>query len=380
MRIGIVTLWQSADNYGQLLQCWALQYYLRSKGHDVFLIKYDMQNNIPFKYKIFKCLKIILVLPLFIKKKYFFNKNVRELADKNKNRRFDDFRSRFISQSERTYKSLKDLQQKPPKAEAYIVGSDQVWAQLLNNKDNEVYFLNFGEPHVKRISYAASFAMSNYPAFLLQKLKKNLERFDSISVREKDGIDICNSVGKISSIVLDPTLLLQDFSYRAIASSRKHSGKYIYIYSINIKNPDELNFSKISHYARLNNYHIVVTPATGYIPGLEIYDDVEYDYASIPEWLSNLDNSQFVVTTSFHGVVFSLILHKKFMYVPLKGEYSSGNNRVLSLLTMLDLSNLCFESETDFERILSFEMNWHKIDLCLHEMKSISIEFINQNL
>ena len=46
MKIGIVTFWQSDDNYGQLLQCWALQQYLRNLGHDPFLIRYVYKPSI----------------------------------------------------------------------------------------------------------------------------------------------------------------------------------------------------------------------------------------------------------------------------------------------------------------------------------------------
>lgn len=43
MRIGIMTFWESYDNYGQLLQCWALQQYLKSKGHSPYLIRYHRE-------------------------------------------------------------------------------------------------------------------------------------------------------------------------------------------------------------------------------------------------------------------------------------------------------------------------------------------------
>ena len=45
MRIGIVTFWQSGDNYGQQLQCWALQRYLKGIGHEPFLIRYLYKNH-----------------------------------------------------------------------------------------------------------------------------------------------------------------------------------------------------------------------------------------------------------------------------------------------------------------------------------------------
>jgi hypothetical protein len=39
MKIGILTFWNTPDNYGQMLQCFALQTYLREQGHDTFLVR-----------------------------------------------------------------------------------------------------------------------------------------------------------------------------------------------------------------------------------------------------------------------------------------------------------------------------------------------------
>ena len=46
MKIGIITFWQSNDNYGQALQCFALQKQLISMGHTPFLIKYTPSHKV----------------------------------------------------------------------------------------------------------------------------------------------------------------------------------------------------------------------------------------------------------------------------------------------------------------------------------------------
>ena len=252
MKIGIITYWQSNDNYGQQLQCWALQQYLKSQGHEPYLIRYDFNNRkLPVnKWK--RVVKALLVYPALravwrkIERKFCKGKTI-VLSIKNKERHFDKFRDDRFDKSKVVYHSLAELQANPPQADAYITGSDQVWSQLLNIKENEVFFLNFGDTHTKRISYAASFAMDEYPSELNVILKENLSRFDAISVRENAGVYICKNVGIEAMMVLDPTLLLDSENYRKIEASQR-IGEYIYIYSLNVRTADEMYFDEVAKF------------------------------------------------------------------------------------------------------------------------------------
>ena len=76
---------------------------------------------------------------------------------------FDEFKKNNIVVSDFEYNNLCSLKNNPPCADLYITGSDQVWSQLLSLKENEVFYLNFGDKRTKRISYAASFGMDSYP-------------------------------------------------------------------------------------------------------------------------------------------------------------------------------------------------------------------------
>ena len=161
MKIGIMTFWWSNDNYGQLLQCYALQKYLRDKGHDVFSIKYNYTKDIkrnPLFFRLLKaCNPILLFKYLLSKKRCAKILNEQNIYD----RYFDDFREKYIHFSDFNYVSYEDLKQNPPDADVYIVGSDQVW-NYWNMKlwryinPLHVYFLDFGSEKIKRISYAAS--------------------------------------------------------------------------------------------------------------------------------------------------------------------------------------------------------------------------------
>ena len=83
MKIGIITFWQSQDNYGQILQCWALQHFLMSIGHDAYLIRYTHTNPKPLlKEQLKKILKVYPVLKKILnlvkKKKKFQNKKEKK--------------------------------------------------------------------------------------------------------------------------------------------------------------------------------------------------------------------------------------------------------------------------------------------------------------
>lgn len=384
MRIGIITYWQSYDNYGQLLQCFALQKYLTNLGHDVFLIRYDFANRKLPGNKWKRLVKIALVYPMV--KRIFLHKlhqaracQLAELNEKNRLRKFDDFRKGFIISSDLVYHSLEELQSNPPEADAYITGSDQVWSQLLSIRENEVFYLNFGKATVQRLSYAASFSMDEYPQPLWGKLHDNLQRLNAISVREQVGVDICKNVGINASLVVDPTLLLESSIYRKL-SVKKHFEKYVYVYSLNIASSDEINYPEILRFAHKNGAKVIVTPASGCLPGLELFENAEYDYATIPNWIANIDNSVLTVTTSFHGIVFCLLLHTPFVYVPLKGNLSKMNNRATNLLGRVGLESRILKDSMSFVEISQTDVNWEQVDEKLHSIRQNSYEFINSNI
>lgn len=241
MKIGIITFWQSDDNYGQVLQCWALQQQLKRMGHDPFLIRYSPLKQIVL-HKWRKFWKIILIYPIFRKLKRLQEaRNASAIAQKNVQRKFNEFRKRQIVVSDRAYHGLTDIQENPPTADCYICGSDQVWSMLLDNRENQAFYLNFGKKDIKRIAYAASFGRDAYPMELNDQLHDILVKFDAISVREKTGIDICKKVDMQAIDVLDPTLLLSIKEYVQIIEKPSIDEKYFYTYSLNVASESKVS-------------------------------------------------------------------------------------------------------------------------------------------
>lgn len=371
MKVGIVTFWTSNDNYGQLLQCWALQEYLKSKGHSPYLINYDPNRRYFIGLKgILK--KIVFKLRVFLA--------CSRSHKTNSSRGFDLFRKEFLIISPKKYRLLKELQENPPVADVYIVGSDQVWAFLLDDSENETFFLNFGENCVRRISYAASFSMETYPKHIQERLRKNLSRFNAISVREETGVKICNNVGAEAKHVLDPTLLLDTSSYKKITSKDHETEPFVFLYYLNVSCKEDLFWEDISNYLEQKGLHCIATASSGYIPAVQFIDNVTYRTPTIPQWINYIYRAEFLVTTSFHGVVFSLIMHTRPIYIPLKGVYSRGNARAVELLTILGLESLILNDSSCLQNCFNTELDWDLIDTKISQMKASSLSFLTDNL
>lgn len=353
LKIGILTFWWSNDNYGQLLQCYALQKYLRDNGHDAFLIRYNSQNDyvktslLSRFYKAFNLVKLCRFLG------YKINQKKADLEQKLHDRHFDDFRSRYIVQSEKVYSSYNELKENPPDADVYIVGSDQVWNFSFYNNVKKcrnlihAYFLDFGKPETKRISYAASWGKTDISKNKIDEIFPLIKRFDYVSVREKSGLDLCRKCGyKSAEFRCDPTLLLDADSYRKLYKdniSVKTGEKYVFVYRLS--NPCDFDMTCVYDFAKKKGLEVV------YVTGNNLYDKYKKTFASIEDWLYLVDNAEYVITNSFHCCVFSLLFKKKFAVVPLTGAGAEMNSRIDTLFQIFNISPRWLKNMNDFSAL-----------------------------
>ena len=294
MKIGVVTFWDGNENYGMLLQCWAFQRFLKLEGHEPFVIRTKPDTYKSLSRRIIEYGTPYFILRYFYRK-YLFLRNYRAELKKKKIinlRNFEGFRCRHLKFSKNTYNSLKSIQQNPPQADAYIVGSDQVWSQTLDNPNNQMYFLNFGEDKVQRIAFAPSFGMLTYPDFLTETLKICLQRFKALSVREYAGVEICKKLGYNAEKVLDPTLLLDKEQYIELMQSSKNKEfeNFVFVYCLNITSAEDIKWDNLKHFSQDNSYSVIVTPGKGYMDSQELFgsNEVVYNYSSLEQWLFNI--------------------------------------------------------------------------------------------
>lgn len=377
MRIAIITFFQSQTNYGQLLQAFALQQILMKMGHYPYIVRYGFHESFPLT---------IGMEPLESNfDKLLDDRTQWEVANAGSadNRHFDDFRQAHLNLSKNAYNHLEELQIVPPIADCYLTGSDQVWAQLLSYTDNQTFFLNFGPEEILRISYAPSFALKNYPSELNDLLAENLKRFDAISVREKTGVDICNKVGVNAQWVIDPTMFLEGDYYRRLAkeSQTRLPTNYMFIYHVNVKQQDLLYWSIFNSYNIEQGLRAIAVHANGENQtDVEFLENAEYLYPSIQDWIRLIDACQYVLTTSFHGMIFAILLHKPF-FVGLRLESMfAGNDRIISILSEMGLQNRIVTQDMDIRKIMQQPINWKEVDEKLLVLRSGSLSFLKENL
>lgn len=390
MRIGILTYWNSDNNYGQILQCYALQKYLRLHGHDVFLIRYftpKVKDSILCKIR--RNISIKRLIYHFSEQRKIdekINKYENDLYLKNlelnKLRKFDEFRNNHIITSKKCYYSLAQLRTNPPAADIYICGSDQVWNNSLLNPETEVWYLGFGSNNVRRISYAASIGrlITNKET---KKFKQYLQKFDAISVREKSSQCLCEDLGiKDVHVTLDPTLLLSADEYRKIEYSPKNSLKesFLFMYILNVTDKNEIYWDIISEYLRCCGSKLKIVYSSGYVQAREIIKNIKSLQATLPEWLYYIDNSLCVITTSFHGVVFSIKMHKPFIAILLNNKFSKGNDRIISLLNSIGLSDRILNPQIPIKDQIEKPIDWSVVDNNISKLQKESFDFLKINL
>ena len=380
MKIGIMTFWWDEDNYGQILQCYALQKYLQDAGHDAYLIRYDPRHDFR-STPIYK--KIINIFNPKKLHRFILNKK-RKFVDirekRNNYRGFKGFINKYIKQSEIIYYSYDELVKYPPQADLYIVGSDQVWNNFgkpISKSVNRMnaYLLNFGGPSVKRISYAASFGKEKLSNDYINIFAPLLKNFDYISVREESGLEICKRCGiNNAEWVPDPTMLFNSDIYRNLYKSeemiKKPARPYCFLYIVG----NSINFSIESIYKWAESKNIDVEYVTANLR----QDKYKKTYSTIPEWIYLLENAEYVITNSFHAAAFSLIFNKEYLVIPKIGKNS--NERLYSLFAMFNIEDRIMNDNISFT-LFENKIQWDKVNLVLEQLRmSFKLnEFIKKN-
>ena len=231
-------------------------------------------------------------------------------------------------------KTSSDLFQLNDKYEAFICGSDQIWAPSLFNSK---YFLDFVEDPNKIIAYAPSIGLSNIEdVYVKNCMKKSIERFQHLSIREKQGQKLIQQLcNKEAQVVLDPTLLLSSEEWDNMAVSTKQKSPYILCYFLGNNKDTWKNVRQISKATKIP---LKIIPV--------FKKDYKRDGDVVPgigpgEFLDLVRNASLVCTDSFHGTAFSIIYEKPFyVYERFNNKDSnSQNSRVYNILKITGLEN-----------------------------------------
>ena len=334
MNIGIITMWNSKDNYGQVLQCYALQHYLREQGHNAFLIK-SISDAVEKKSLNTRFLQ----LPGKIFSYRFWSLLIFRFKLKQFSRRyghldrgFDYFRTKFIVSTDKIY-DIAMLEDNPPLCDAYITGSDQVWGAL-----SKVYFLTFVHDKPK-YSYAASFGSNPFTIDGRKKMAEMLFSFSAVTVREEKGLIYCKEMGIDARRVIDPTGLLTKEDYLNIADIPEEKD-YILLYLLG--NYTDVNIDDIYSYAKIKHLKIK------YIASQARNDKYEKIFPSPTEWLGLISKAKYILTNSYHCCMFGIYFEKPFMFFELKGIFRGMNSRMETLISQYAVPRVRRLEELDF--------------------------------
>lgn len=354
MKIGILTF-HRAKNYGAILQCYALQEYLKSLGHNVEVIDY-IQPIIESQNQLFR---FIGWKNIFSPKQLYWElKKIKERYLRIKN--FKPF------YKEKLNKSRICKQQTIPKDyDIYIIGSDQLWnPTCMGGKIDLTFWGDFHKPqNSKIIGYAISGSDILYKVLKEDNIKQLIvKNFDSLTVREETfAISLKNHIGIEPVVTIDPTLLVKQNVWDRITNKKWNNKKYIVVYQVR-----GTNQQKAALCSKANK--IAKKSALQYI-------DLSSSILSPEDFVSAIKHAQYVITSSFHATVFSLIYEKQFIPVMLN---DGNDHRYSNLLESIGINHILIGWEQLQEKEFDI-INYDKAKNKLEQKCKISYDFL-QNI
>ena len=361
MKIGILTF-HCAINYGAVLQAYGLQEYLKSVGHDVYIINYR-PNYLLYPYRLFfperiKCYGLkgniymffreMLSIPIRFKRRINFQRFCRQqlrIIDLDLKRDDNDF----------------DL---------FILGSDQIWNSEITEDDSVLWGGARAFQCKKLITYAASAgSVSVLSKINKSSIRDRLSNFSSISVREKSLFKyLLENTGVISQVVLDPVLLAGKNVFEQISRKINVNKPYLLFFALE-GNDDAIAFAE--YQASIMGLELIIMFSMK-----EALKDRRVKQSLSPdEFISYFQHASFVITTSFHGTAFSILFEKEFVF------YSScivQSERMSNLLCEVGLSDRIYCTGEKFR--MFNRIDYISVVQKLEKIRMASIEYLASNL
>ena len=341
-KIGILTQYYNSINYGGNLQAYALVEWLNRNGFDAEQISFDY-SKVPFTDHrptgiIEKLIRLLSKSPQKIgeglRRRYLYwvgkkKRNVYlDVVSKRRNA-FKKFNKEIIRHSDQVY-SCERIKESVNVYNTFIVGSDQVW-----NPDwyIEAFYLCFAGKNVRKISYGASISQDELNEEEKLIYKRNLPKFDYVSIREEGGVTLLKPLydGEITHVV-DPVLLLdkKDWVALALQSKINISDRYIFCYFLG----DNTRIYKIiKSIAQLKGLKTVNIPCVAdyYIKDNYEFGNIKCADADPIDFIKLIQDAEYVFTDSYHAILFSYIFQKQFFVID-RSSNGVMNSRIYDFL------------------------------------------------
>ncbi|MFA5713887.1 MAG: polysaccharide pyruvyl transferase family protein [Bacteroidales bacterium] len=398
-KIGILTQ-PLHNNYGGLLQAYALKESLQQMGHSVVIIdRRHPKERFPLLYKVAILAQSIATLKrarpnLFLPCRHY---NII-------NRHTIEFQKEYIPNLSKMIVCNRAMRRlKSEGFHAFIVGSDQCWRPRYSPHLPN-YFLDFAQGwSVKRISYAASFGTDRWEfsksesAMAIELIKE----FDMVSVRERQGVELVRDFLKREDAVeqIDPTMLLEREHYLKLIEewgtkvhkeeranlkrSIKKEHPHLHHYILDNSREKEQLVERLAQFLKLHPLSLLPTRSL-YHTKVRENNIQKFSYRSPIEWLQATATAQFVVTDSFHGTLFALLFNIPFIALV---NRTRGLSRIESLLTKFNLMERLVEVAPGkglsatialVEQLAQRPIEWEKINQTVAQERKKGIDFLKQ--
>lgn len=357
MRVGIITYHRS-NNYGAQLQAYAMIKALKRLGHQAEVIDCnDIGDGKIFHWN-FNSVRGFIGS--------FRNNVLSVFTEPHRKELFREFVDSYIPKSKKCYDpdSLTDIVNQ---YDYVITGSDQVWhPQICEGKT--FFFLDFSIPSEKKVAYAPSFGVDDYSESEALKYMPLIKGIGHLSVREATGNKIMEKhLGYNVKEVVDPTILLEKEDWESLASEPKYE-KYLFYFTIlnEPKGADDF----VREMAARQGLKVVRIGTVRDIlkPGF-----TNARVSGPKDFLGIVRNAEMVVTSSFHGLVFSILFHKKFVCLLNDNE---RNSRLKDLANKLGLNNRLISNIRQFNEASLLPINYYEVDQKLDKMRGDSLNFL----
>lgn len=303
-KIGAITF-HSSYNHGSCLQAYALQKYITS----TFLnVDYSIINFRTKRQKDYYTLRDKNILKRIVKRLILIGQT-RKIKERFK--KYENFIANRLQVTEE-YETINDLRKANFDYDIYLSGSDQIW-NLAPLDFDWAYYLEFCH-NAKKISYAASFGQNEQSLSEQQRIRirKDLDDYDFISIREKGSAENIKKItGKNPSINIDPTLLIKKEEWSKLAGDKNVGEKYIFLYDVKESKEAYEVANKLSKKLGLP---VIIVRESARLHHVYRNFIKRYDAGPV-EFLNLIKNAELVVSSSFHGTVFSIIFQKPFFAI-----------------------------------------------------------------
>lgn len=350
MKIGIITF-QMTTNYGAALQCMALTKKMNDLGVDCETIRYSCENI--QKRELNECIftEGITKAPI----KIWANIQKKKKAMLISSFLHDNCRLSLESYDKTTIKNANC------KYDKFISGSDIIWEMNVTGEDY-TYLLDFVDEK-DRFAYSSSFGYSELPSTFRENTVNCLKKYKCLSTRENEGANIIKSeIGKDVLVTLDPTLLITGTEWENYEELYKVDGEYIFLYFDDKKH---IALNKAIELAK--KYKCKVIYLNDSIKKTKGTNDIHN--VTVGQFLWLIHHAKYVVTGSYHGVLFSINYNTPFFY------YNRAHkSRIDTIINNLEIT----DKELDERNQVIERFEWEHINFKLDKLREQSIDFLKE--